>query len=104
MLSRIVLDGLPGKVVYMGQQIVNCVVNPVIVPLCIGTVIRITLGVFHKADLVLGRENDGFQLKPGIPHYFKRIAGHGSGNGLCREIKNFLTHLLPHGLNRGKER
>ncbi len=100
----LVYQNLPCDFIFFLQQIENCVIYPVIVPLCTGTVNRITVHFPAETELFLcGNGEDTppvtqtFQQPEGLPR-------HSSGNGFCCEIKNLICQSLSHGFYCRKHR
>ena len=61
MACCIFFDLFTGKVIFMDQQIIDRIVNPVKMSLGIGTVYGIALGFFHKTDFVLSSQCNRLQ-------------------------------------------
>ena len=98
MLSCILLYDFSGKACFMCQQIINRCIYPVIMSFCIGTGIRIAFRFFLKAYFFFGGQYDTLKCQTPVPQKTVGIFCHGPGNGLCRQIKNFVPHSLSHSL------
>ena len=84
------------------DQIEYCVINPVIMPLCIRTCIRVALCFPAKADFLLGSQGNALKQQPLAAKCLKCLLRNSSGDGLCRQIKKLLSQVLSHGPHRGK--
>ena len=103
-LARIFLYDLPRKAVRMQQKIIDRIVDPVKMPLCVGAVLRVTLNLLHKADLFLRCQHHAFKQKSLFPQQREGIFRHGPGDGLCSQIKDLVPHAVSHRLDRRKNR
>ena len=93
-----------GKALFPGQQIINCIIDPVKMSFGIRALLRITFGTFLKTDLLFRCQNNTFESQSLLPQQRKSVLRHRPGDGLGGEIEQLVSHILSHGLYRGKDR
>ena len=99
MLFRISPYSIPAIALLIGQHVENGIVNPVIMPFCVRAVLRIAFRLLHKADFLLGGQDDAFHPQALAPQNLYGLLRHSSGDGLGRQIEEFLSHVSSHGLD-----
>ena len=86
------------------QQIIDCIIHPVIMPFGIGAVHGITVHLVTHAQLFLCRQLNGFRHIPMLPQKAEGLLRHRSCNRLGREVENAVALPLPHSFHRRKNR
>ncbi len=94
---------LAGKIILLSQKLIHCVVYPVVMPLGIGTHIRIALHLLKRTHLLLGRYEHRLHPKAMGRKYIDGIHGHRSRQSLGRQVKNHVAMVLSKRLNRRKQ-
>ena len=92
------------KALFVGQKIIDSLIDTVKMPLCIRALLRIALRMTLKTDLLLGRQDNALKAQSLLPEQRKGVLRHRPGDGLGGEIEQLVSHILSHGLYRGKDR
>ena len=91
-----------GKALFPGQQIINCIIDPVKMSFGIRALLRITFSTFLKTDLLFRCQNNTFESQSLLPQQRKSVLCHCTGDGLGCQIEQLVSHVLPHRLYRWK--
>ena len=92
------------KALFLGQKIIDSLIDTVKLPLCIRALLRIALRMTLKTDLLLGCQDNALKAQSLLPEQRKGVLRHRPGDGLGGEIEQLVSHILSHGLYRGKDR
>ena len=96
---RVPLNLLSAEAIRGSQQIIHRLIDTVVMPLGVRTMLRITFRFVHEADLLLRRENHALEGQSSVAQKLKGIIRYRSCNGFGRQIENLLPHTAPHGLH-----
>ena len=101
---RVLEDLLSGHLLFQVKNVKHSFVDPVEMPLCIGTRVRVALALVHRTKLLLRRDRHGRKDQTMVPQNPECLLRHGPRHSLCGEIKKLITLSFPDGPNRREHR
>ena len=101
-LLRLGFQYIACQIAAVCDQVEHCVIDPVIVPLCIGAGIWVALRFLTETDFFLCSQGDGLKQQPLASKCLECLFRNGSGDGFCCQVKQLFPQFLSHGPYCGK--
>ena len=94
--AGLLLQDLPAHLIRGGQKLIDCVVDPVKMSLCIRTGFRIAVLLLTETDLLLGGEHQHLHPQRLLLQDIKGLPGHRPCDGLGGQVEDLLSQTFSH--------
>ena len=96
-------NAIPIHHIFFLQNVIDGIVDTVKMPFCVRTVVRVAGSLLQKTHLILGCDHDRLSLIALFFHQKKGIVCHDTGRIFGSQIKDLVSHILPHRLYGRKD-